>query len=44
MIEEGKTRDLAAAKAGLGCGKTYEAAKKVVMEGARGDGTGYFLR
>jgi hypothetical protein len=26
--EEGKTRDIAAAKAGLGSGKTYEAAKK----------------
>ena len=35
IAEDGvKTRDLAAAKAGLGCGKTYEAAKKVVMDGA----------
>jgi ParB family chromosome partitioning protein len=32
--EEGKTRDIAAAKAGLGSGKTYEAAKKVVADGA----------
>lgn len=33
VIEEGKTRDLAAAKAGLGSGKTYEAAKRVVEMG-----------
>jgi hypothetical protein len=33
-VENGETRDLAAAKAGLGSGKTYEAAKKVVMDGA----------
>jgi hypothetical protein len=43
------TRDLAAAKAGLGCGKTYEAAKNVVMDGApvasrsKGVATGYPL-
>jgi ParB family chromosome partitioning protein len=34
LIEKGETKDIAAAKAGLGSGKTYEAAKKVVMEGA----------
>ena len=34
IAEEGKTRDLAAAKAGLGSGMTYEAAKKVVETGA----------
>ena len=34
IAEEGKSRDLAAAKAGLGSGKTYEAAKKVVENGA----------
>ena len=32
--EAGKTRDLAAAKAGLGSGKTLEAAQKVVEHGA----------
>jgi hypothetical protein len=32
--DEGRTRDIAAAKAGLGSGKTYEAAKKVVDTGA----------
>ena len=31
--EVGETRDLAAAKAGLGSGKTYEAAKRVVENG-----------
>ena len=31
--EAGKTRDLAAAKAGLGSGKTLEAAQKVVEHG-----------
>ena len=32
--ETGKTRDIAAAKAGLGSGKTLEAAQKVVEQGA----------
>lgn len=35
ISDEGKTRDLAAAKAGLGSGKTYEAAKKVVENGTQ---------
>ena len=34
ILDQGQTRDLAAAKAGLGSGKTYEAAKKVVITGA----------
>lgn len=33
-IERGDTRDIAAAKAGLGSGKTMEAAQKVVEHGA----------
>lgn len=33
LNDEGKTRDLAAAKVGLGSGKTYEAAKRVVENG-----------
>lgn len=32
--DQGKTRDIAAAKAGLGSGKTLEAAQKVVEHGA----------
>jgi hypothetical protein len=32
--EAGRTRDIAAAKAGLGSGKTLEAAQKVVEHGA----------
>lgn len=34
LIDEGKTRDIAAAKAGLGSGKTLEAAQKVLERGA----------
>lgn len=34
LIDQGKTRDIAAAKAGLGSGKTLEAAQKVVEHGA----------
>jgi len=34
LIDSGQTRDLAATKAGLGSGKTYEAAKKVVETGS----------
>ena len=34
LTEQGQTRDIVAAKVGLGCGKTYEAAKKVVENGA----------
>ena len=34
LSDKGQTRDLAAAKAGLGSGMTYEAAKKVVETGA----------
>ena len=33
-IEQGRTKDIAAAKAGLGSGKTLEAAQKVVEHGA----------
>ena len=36
LIEKGQTRDLAAAKAGLGSGKTLEAAQKVVDHGVPG--------
>ena len=32
--EEGRSTDIVAAKVGLGSGKTYEAAQRVVMEGA----------
>ena len=32
-IEQGRTKDIAAAKAGLGSGKTLEAAQKVVERG-----------
>ena len=34
IVEEGQSRDIVAMKVGLGSGKTYEAAKMVVMEGA----------
>ncbi len=34
LIDKGETRDIAAAKAGLGSGKTYEAAKKVIQTGS----------
>lgn len=34
LIERGETKDIAAAKAGLGSGKTLEAAQKVVERGA----------
>lgn len=33
LIDHGKTRDLAAAKAGLGSGKTLEAAQAVIANG-----------
>ena len=32
-LDHGRTTDIAAAKAGLGSGKTYEAAKRVVEHG-----------
>jgi hypothetical protein len=35
LIDSGQTRDIAAAKAGLGSGKTYEAAKRVEENGVR---------
>ena len=34
LIDKGRTTDIAAAKAGLGSGKTYETAKKVVETGS----------
>lgn len=44
--EPGRTRDIAASKAGLGSGKTFEAAQKVVEHGAPElvAGAGLFLR
>ena len=33
LIDKGETRDLAAAKAGLGSGKTLEAAQTVIAKG-----------
>jgi len=33
LIDSGQTRDIAAAKAGLDSGKTYDAAKRVVEHG-----------
>ncbi len=41
---EGKTRDIAAAKAGLGSGKTYEAAKRVVENGVMPPGSSLPVR
>jgi len=35
-IEQGRTKDIAAAKAGLGSGKTLEAAQKVIERGTPG--------
>jgi hypothetical protein len=51
LSEKGaETRDIAAAKSGLGSGKTYEAAKKVVADGApelvraMDEGSRYFIQ